>query len=110
MANKKIYDTKACMILYRLGYSYQDIADIYSVVLGRTVDKSSIYRVIETKGVKKYDQRVNPKLVNQKVINYLQEQGLYLILLELYNKKYVRPVKDTRFGYGKNKVNPYSYK
>lgn len=97
MAKEKKYNDQACLILSTLGYSYDDIALIYSISTNTKSNKSSISKILSNYNVNKSNVRINPKKLNQKYIDFLQREGLFLPLLELYNKKYTKPVRDTKF-------------
>lgn len=98
MANNRKYDPNACLLLYGLGYSYQDIADIYTELTHTQCSKSAVYKILKDKNIRRAENRVNPTKLKQNYINFLQEKGLFLHVLELYNKKYTKPVKDMKFG------------
>lgn len=97
MAKKSKYDLQACVLISKLGYSYQDIADVYSNSLKEPCHKSAISKILSPYNINKIPVRVNPRTLQQKYIDLLQSKGLYLSLLELYNYKYTKPVKDTKF-------------
>ena len=97
MANKKKYEKSVCILLSTLGYSLQDIADVYSVATNSPCSKSAISKILSDTNIKKSEVRVNPRMLKQQVINELQKRGLFLPLMELYKLKYTKPVRDTRF-------------
>lgn len=97
MAKEKKYNDQACVIMSTLGYSYEDIAYIYSKVTNTKTNKSSISKIVTKYPVNKSKVRIDPRKLNQNYINFLQKEGLFLPLVDLYSKKYVKPIKDTKF-------------
>lgn len=97
MAKEKKYNDQACIILSTLGYSYDDIAFIYSIATNTKTNKSAVSKILFNYNVNKSKVRINPNKLNQKYIDFLQKEGLFLPLLDLYNKKYTKPVRDTKF-------------
>lgn len=98
MINKnKKYNKEACVLMYALGYSYQDIATVYEKATKTPSHKSGVYKVLQNVNIQKYPKRVNPTKIKQKYMTLLQQEGVYFDLVELYQTKYTKPVKDTRF-------------
>lgn len=97
MAKEKKYNVNICMLLSTMGYSYEDIAYVYSKKTGTSSNKSAISKILKNKNIKKAEVRINPRRLNQETINMLQKEGVFLPLLELYTNKYIKPVKDTKF-------------
>lgn len=97
MANKKKYDDTVCQLLYYYGYSLQDIADIYTIVTKTPSTKSAISKILSKYKVTRFNKRIDPRKMKQEHINYIQKNGIFLPLVDMYIKKYTKPVRDTRF-------------
>lgn len=85
-------DKKTCIIISSLGYSYDDIAEIYSTLWQRPVYKGTISKLLKDVNYRKSPERINPLNIKQEFITYLQINKVYFLLVELFRSKYLKRV------------------
>lgn len=91
-------------VLYTQGYSLEDLAIIFKQDNGKPTHKSVISTIIAGERERtgnvyiRGSVRVPPKSMNQKLINALADEGIFLDIVDYYDTNYLNKLsKNTRF-------------
>lgn len=101
---QKRIDRESVVLLYKAGYSLEDLAEIFKKEDGTPTSKSVVSRILKEQReilrdpIERGVNRIPPNKMPQAMINILTRALVFPTVLELYNRKYQnRGVKDTTF-------------